>query len=164
MMTIQTQRRLRQFHFYLGMFFAPAIIFFALSGAAQTFRLQEEKGWGGPPPAWLVWVAAVHKDQGPPRPKRARPVVAEAPRPVIDPAVAAAAKASAALADPFAPAQKAAKPRSRLPMQIFTVVMGLGLTFSALLGILVALNNKAMRRLSIIMLAAGALVPILLIG
>lgn len=163
-MNIQTQRKLRQFHFYLGVFFAPAIIFFAISGALQTFRLQEEKGWGGPPPTWIVWLAAIHKDQGPPRPKRARPVVAEAAKPVVDPAVAAAAKAKAALADPFAPAQKPAKPRSRLPMQIFTVVMGIGLMLSALLGIVVALNNKAMRRLSIIMLAAGALVPILLIG
>lgn len=44
------------------MFFAPAIFLFALSGALQTFRLQEAKGYGGQPPGWIVWMASVHKD------------------------------------------------------------------------------------------------------
>lgn len=37
-------KQIRRIHFYLGVFFAPIIIMFALSGALQTFRLQESPG------------------------------------------------------------------------------------------------------------------------
>ena len=57
-------KRIRQIHFYLGVFFAPIIILFALSGALQTFRLQESpKGSTYTPPAWIVRLADIHKDQ-----------------------------------------------------------------------------------------------------
>jgi hypothetical protein len=57
-------KRIRQLHFYLGVFFAPLIILFALSGALQTFRLQETpKGSTYTPPAWIVKLADIHKDQ-----------------------------------------------------------------------------------------------------
>lgn len=57
-------KRIRQIHFYLGVFFAPLIIIFALSGALQTFRLQETpKGSTYTPPAWIVKLADIHKDQ-----------------------------------------------------------------------------------------------------
>ena len=57
-------KRIRQIHFYLGVFFAPLIILFALSGALQTFRLQESpKGSAYTPPAWIVKLADIHKDQ-----------------------------------------------------------------------------------------------------
>jgi hypothetical protein len=57
-------KRIRQIHFYLGVFFAPLIILFALSGALQTFRLQESpKGSPYTPPAWIVKLADIHKDQ-----------------------------------------------------------------------------------------------------
>src|SRR3982750_981452 len=71
----QTMRSLRQLHHYVGVFFAPAILFFALSGAVQTFRLGEAGGWGGPPPGALVWMTSVHKDQSLPhaRPEKAAP-------------------------------------------------------------------------------------------
>jgi hypothetical protein len=57
-------KRIRQIHFYLGVFFAPLIIIFARSGALQTFRLQESpKGSTYNPPAWIVKLADIHKDQ-----------------------------------------------------------------------------------------------------
>jgi hypothetical protein len=57
-------KRIRQIHFYLGVFFAPLVILFALSGALQTFRLQESpKGSAYIPPAWIVKLADIHKDQ-----------------------------------------------------------------------------------------------------
>ncbi len=62
MMKAQTMRQLRRIHHYIGVFFKPAILLFALSGALQTFRLQEEKGYGGTPQTWIVWMASVHKD------------------------------------------------------------------------------------------------------
>jgi hypothetical protein len=57
-------KRIRQIHFYLGVLFAPMIILFALSGALQTFRLQETpKGSTYTPPAWIIKLADIHKDQ-----------------------------------------------------------------------------------------------------
>jgi hypothetical protein len=59
-------KRIRQIHLYLGAFFAPLVIFFALSGALQTFRLQESpKGSSYAPPSWIVRFAEVHKNQRP---------------------------------------------------------------------------------------------------
>lgn len=150
-MQARTQRDLRRYHHYLGLFFAPAIFFFALSGALQTFRLQEEKGWGGTPPNWIVWLAAVHKDSGPPRERAAKPARAE---PAME-------RPAAAQTPPPQP-RGAARP-SRLPMKIFAVLMSLGLMLSTALGVVIALNNRSMRRASLMLLAAGTVVPIALI-
>lgn len=57
-------QRIRQLHLWLGVFFAPMIIFFAFSGALQTFNLHEtRKGGSYHAPAWIARLAAVHKDQ-----------------------------------------------------------------------------------------------------
>lgn len=136
-----TNRRLRSLHFYLGMFFAPAIVFFAVSGGVQTFRLNEAGGYGGPPPAWMVWVASVHKNQATPRPPR--------PEPPQPPHRAA----------PRGGGQR----RSTLPLQIFTAVMALGLTLSALLGIAIAMTVRSLRRGSLVMLALGTVLPLALL-
>ena len=59
-------KRIRQIHLYLGVFFAPLVIFFALSGALQTFRLQDSpKDNSYTPPAWIVRLAEVHINQRP---------------------------------------------------------------------------------------------------
>jgi len=140
-------RRLRQYHHYAGLFFAPAILLFALSGALQTFRLQEEKGYGAKPPGWIVWMASVHKDQSWPRPKKPR-ARAEAPH------------------TPDAPPRpgKAAPERaSTLPLKIFVVLLSIGLIVSTILGMIIALNNRAMRRTSILLLLGGSAIPVLLL-
>ncbi len=148
MMKAQTMRQLRRIHHYIGVFFTPAILLFALSGALQTFRLQEEKGYGGTPPTWIVWMASVHKDSATPRDrsgerKAKRPVasVAERGRPIAKPA--------------------SSKP-SRLPMQVFVALLSVGLIVSSVLGVLIALNNAATRRVSILMLVIGTTLPLLL--
>ena len=182
-MNVQTMRRLRQFHHYIGVFLAPAIIFFAISGGLQTFRLQETKGWGGTPPGWIVWMASAHKDQAGPRVKKPGP---EAAKPVGDddaegkapPAAQAATPAQAQAATPahsqaatvapgqaVAPAKSAepaAKRPSNLALKIFVAVMSVGLVLSTLLGVVIAINNRSMRRVSIIMLVAGTALPLLL--
>ena len=62
----------RKLHRYLGVFFTPAILFFAFTGALQTFGLHESKQRGEPPPvAWIAALASVHKDQHLPQPRRA---------------------------------------------------------------------------------------------
>ncbi|MDF7777674.1 hypothetical protein P1X14_20635 [Sphingomonas sp. AOB5] len=140
-MKAQTMRSARRYHYYLGVFFAPAIILFSLSGALQTFRLQEAKGYGGTPPAWISWVAAFHMDQAPPKPK---------PAPKAAPA---APKASA-------PAPAPAKKHYTLPLKIFVTLMAIGLILSAVTGVVIALNTRATRNASIVMLAAGTILPL----
>ena len=61
-MSGRLQRQLRQFHRYCSVFFAPAILFFAFSGLLQTVRLNDATP-AGPAPAWIKWMAAIHKDQ-----------------------------------------------------------------------------------------------------
>jgi hypothetical protein len=57
-------KRIRKLHLYLGTLFAPAIIFFAFTGALQTFGFHENsKGSGEPPPKWIAKLAEVHKNQ-----------------------------------------------------------------------------------------------------
>ncbi len=182
-MTVQTLRRLRQFHHVIGVFLAPAIIFFAISGGLQTFRLHEAKGWGGTPPGWIVWMGAAHMDQAPPRAKAQKPEAAKLAGAVAaafgfaapaaahsDEAPPRAGAQSPEAATPVAVAQ-AAKPAAgkapdksggALPLKIFVAVMAVGLVLSSLLGVVIAVNNRAMRRLSILMLVAGAMVPLLL--
>ena len=147
-----TQRSLRQFHRYLGLFFTPAILFFAISGSLQTFRLQEEKGYGGTPPDWIVWLAAIHKDQSPPR---ATPADA-----AIAPDHHAGDHEDAAPGHAAVPATPRPSP---LPLKIFVVMMAIGLALTSLLGTTIALTNRQTRRGAIGMLAAGAVLPCLLL-
>jgi hypothetical protein len=154
-----TNRRLRRLHQYLGLFFAPALLLFSLSGALQTYRWQEPKGYGGSPPGWIVWLASVHKDQALPRPPRAAGPEAGAPP-------AEKAKAPAAGADAKGPAQKGPErkgPGRRQGLMLFVGLFGLALFASTLLGIAIALANAATRRGNLVVLAAGVAVPLLLL-
>lgn len=155
----QTLRQLRQLHHYVGVFLAPAILFFALSGAVQTFSLHEDKGWGGkPPPTVFAWMASVHKDQTLPH---AKP---EKPAPKAD-----AAKPAAGAGDDHADDHgddhhhEGGEGPSPLPLKIFVLLLALGLITSTLLGLTIALTNRAMQRTSILLLVAGTVLPLLLL-
>jgi uncharacterized iron-regulated membrane protein len=69
-------KRIRQIHLYLGALFAPLLIFFAFTGALQTFNLHESpRGSAYSPPAWLVKISEIHKNQRASREQGARPSV-----------------------------------------------------------------------------------------
>ena len=55
----------RKLHLYLGLLFAPSLLFFAFTGALQTFGLHERSRDGGDyqPPAWIQELAQIHKKQ-----------------------------------------------------------------------------------------------------
>src|ERR1700734_2918035 len=53
---------LRRWHSYVGLFIAPSVLFFALTGATQIFNLHEAHG-RYVPPALLEKLSSVHKDQ-----------------------------------------------------------------------------------------------------
>lgn len=55
---------LRKLHLYLGCFFTPILLFFAVTGALQTFELHEQqKNSSYVPPAILKLLSEVHIHQ-----------------------------------------------------------------------------------------------------
>ena len=137
--------RLRSLHRYLGVFFMPSILFFAFSGALQTFGLHESKQRGVPPPvAWIAAIAAVHKDQHLPEP--------------------AAPREQGAMPGPAPEAQhKGGNPEgvSALPLlKVFTLLMSIGLGITSLIGMYLSVSNQRTRKVATAILLAGVLVPL----
>jgi hypothetical protein len=57
-------KAMRNIHLYLGVFFAPLLMFFLISGCWQTFGLHEaNKNSTYQPPAIIKSLSQVHKDQ-----------------------------------------------------------------------------------------------------
>lgn len=168
----------RTVHLYLGVFTAPALLFFAITGGLQTFSLHETtRGSSYTPPAWLATAALLHKKQtimAPP--KRPRPV-----EPTAAPAAPAAdvsessnktrnaqettAASDRTKGDRLGPADRANDtPRKNLlPMKIFFAFVALALALSTLSGIYMAYRFSRKPRLVSGILAAGVLVPIVLL-
>jgi hypothetical protein len=138
-------RRIRQFHLWCGMFFAPAILFFAFSGALQTFDFHETEQ-GIAPPQWIAVMAAIHKKQDFPKARKPRP-----------PASTGAAKGD------VGGGSSAVATRWPWPLKTFVGFMSIGLIISTMLGITIALNNRQTRRTAQIMLGAGTGLPLLLL-
>jgi len=136
---------LRQLHRYLGVFFTPAIVFFALSGVLQAFDLHKGAHRGDPPAyPWIAAMAALHKDQEmyePPKPKA----------PVAAPAPAAVAKAAAP------------EEHVNMPLKLFVVALAVGLCLSSLAGLYIAFTNPRSRRSAGFALAGGMALPALLV-
>jgi hypothetical protein len=156
-------RLLRNIHHWMGVFFAPTILFFAFSGALQTFSLHENKG-AGPyePPAWIVAIASIHKDQALPHPKAGRHH-ADADADADDHDHDAPAAKPDAHADHDADAAPEPARPSPLPLKIFVLLLSIGLMVSTVLGVWIALKMRAMRRLTLLLLAAGTIAPIALL-
>ncbi len=144
-----TLKAIRLTHLYSGVFLAPSILFFALTGGLQTFSLHETtRGSSYVPPAILVHLGQLHKKATlvVPQRKLASPPATAAP--------ALVQKAPAA-AQPPQP--------SYLPMKIFFGCVALGLAVSTLTGLVMSwtyTRNKALIASSFI---AGIVVPLLLL-
>jgi hypothetical protein len=134
-------RTIREWHLYMGLLFAPMLLLFSVSGALQTFRLPDAKT----APGWMIWMASVHKDQV--ANTAAKPERPKGPPPARPPG------------DSHDEAPKRAKPH-KLPLQIFVTLLAIGLAFSTLLGVTIALNSRSTRRVSIILLIVGTLLPL----
>ncbi len=144
---------IRQLHLYLGCLFAPLLIFFAVTGAYQTFELHEatrppqaarptgapsgERPVGPPPTAenvapgyrpygWVEALASVHKHQKLPG--------------------------------------KVQRPAARVAVQIVILLMALGLVTSTGLGVWMAFLHIKKRRQVWACLLAGVVVPLLLVA
>ncbi len=155
-----TLKVLRQIHLYLGIFTAPALLFFALTGALQTFSLHEASRTSDyKPPTWIVTLAQLHKKQTTTVPIRKPWPASEAARPSTATPNAAAPSAPAA----SAPRRTEPAPKSHLPMKIFFLTVALGLFLSTLTGILMAYKFNRNKVLVTGLLLAGIVVPLLLL-
>jgi hypothetical protein len=135
---------LRQIHLYIGVFISPAILFFALTGALQTFSLHEtSRSSDYKPPAWVVTLAQLHKHQTSALPVRK-------PRPASD-------------APKHADAAPAAPEKSHLPMKIFFLLVAIGLFLSTLTGITMSYKFTRNRIVITALLLAGIILPLILL-
>jgi hypothetical protein len=143
MMKATSQKRLRTLHSWFGLFFAPGVLFFAISGLLQTLGLHES-GPGRQPAAPFIGVlASVHKEGEAVVPKRRAP---PAPQPGNRPR----------------PSEHDHAPTFS-PFKIYVLLLSLALIASTGLGIAIALTNQISRRRNLGLLAIGCVVPLVLL-
>ena len=156
---------LRLIHLYTGVFIAPALLFFAFTGALQTFSLHETtRGGNYKPPAWAVMLGQIHKKQTPIVPIR-KPAPAEKPADKADPEKAHPSSSSIQLAPVEAPkptGEAAPKSHSPLPLKCFFLLVSIGLFVSTLSGLYMSYKYIRNRRLITVMVLGGIIVPVLL--
>lgn len=145
----------RRLHLWLSVFFAPSIVFFALSGLVLLNEWNEGAG-GARPSSVAVTLAQVHKSQSyAAPPQRARPPEPPAGRQPDNLGVDRAAARQ--------PAPPRARPHRSAPLKAFFVLMTLALIATTGLGVAVAWSFRKERRLILATLGAGCLVPLVLL-
>ena len=138
-------KSIRRIHAWLGVLFAPTIIFFALTGTLQMYGLHDVAA--GETPGLIAKAGMVHTHQTatvqmrparvqPPHTDQPKPAEAEGPRP--------------------------AKPTT-MPIKLFFTLMAISLIASSVLGLWIAFTSKRDRRLHLGLLVAGVVLPIVLL-
>ena len=138
----------RSTHLYLGVFITPALIFFAFTGALQTFSLHETtRGSSYKPPAWVATLAQIHK-------KQSTAITAHKLQP---------AASHAPAAKPPLPAAALSHPHHALPLKLFFLLVAAGLLVSSLTGLYMTYKYVRNKRLITATLAAGTILPLALL-
>jgi hypothetical protein len=145
---------IRLIHLYLGVFITPALIFFAFTGALQTFSLHETtRGSSYKPPAWIVTLGQLHKKQTTVVPVRKLPPPEKAATP--------ADKSRSDTASPALPSPAVPKPHT-LPLKLFFLLVSIGLFTSTVTGLYMSYKYIRNRVLVTAVLIAGIVIPIVL--
>ena len=146
----------RTLHLYFGVFTAPALLFFAFTGALQSVNLHEgARGSDYKPPAWIASISHMHKKQSFEVPAKRSPPKASAANANGAPVVSATRAK-----DKPSPAPDK---RNLWPMKIFFVLVSLNLLLSTLTGIYMGWRYTRDRRRYGATLSAGVVVPALLL-
>jgi hypothetical protein len=149
MTSAATLKAVRLTHNYIGIFFAPTILFFAITGGLQMFSLHEKtRGSSYAPPAFLVHLSQLHKKGTLYVPQR---------KPEFPPAAPAAGP------KPDAPKAPALPPHSPLPMKIFFAACALALAISTCTGVYMAWKYARRKAVVAGILLAGIVCPLLLL-
>jgi hypothetical protein len=160
-------------HLYLGVFIAPALLFFALTGGLQTFSLHESsKGSSYTPPRWAVVLGQLHKKQTVVTPERRGPGLgavssgAGAGRPGGQ----GGERPGSAKPNGQRPGgpdedRGGGEPRfpQTLPMKIFFLVVAVGLFVSTLTGLYMAYSYMRNKVLVTAALVAGVMAPVVML-
>jgi hypothetical protein len=152
---------LRLIHLYTGVFIAPALLFFAFTGALQTFSLHETtRGSSYKPPAWAVMLGQIHKKQTPIVPVRKLPP----PDKQADKATQEKTQTSPTppTEAPKPSGEAAPKSHNPLPLKCFFLLVSIGLFVSTLSGLYMSYKYIRNRRLITVILLAGIIIPVLL--
>jgi hypothetical protein len=156
----------RYTHLYLGVFIAPALLFFAFTGALQTFSLHETtRGSSYKPPAWIATLAQIHKKQTMTVPIRKLPPL------IPQSAGPGSGKSESGRPDSGKPGRTEqaqpsmvlAKPHNPLPLKLFFLLVSIGLFISTLSGLYMSYRYSRNRPLITALLIAGVIIPIALL-
>ncbi len=143
-------RAFRLIHNYSGVFFAPAILFFAITGSLQMFGLHEtNRGSSYVPPAVLTHLAQLHK-------KGTLFLASRRPEPKP-----AALKPEPAKPAPVEPPSRS--PHSPLPIKVFFALTGLGLVVSTCTGLYMAWMYTRSTRTDAAVFLEGVIDPLILL-
>jgi hypothetical protein len=134
----------RRIHLFIGVFIAPSVLFFAVTGSLQLFSLHEAHG-SYEPPALIAALAKVHKDQvfAVEKKETAGPDKGNAPR-----------RRDRGEGGPKA---------TTLTLKVFFLAVAGGLIVSTCLGLWMALAASRERAVAWLLLLAGAAIPIALL-
>ena len=159
----------RLVHLYLGVFIAPALLFFAFTGALQTFSLHETtRGSSYKPPAWAVILGQIHKKQTPIVPlKKIPPTDKQADKATSHESTSerpqgSSPSQSAPIESPLPTTAAAPKPHNPLPLKCFFLLVSIGLFTSTLSGLYMSYKYIRNRPRITTILLAGIIIPILL--
>ena len=135
-----TSRFVRLLHVYVSAFVAPSLLFFAATGAIQVFRLPDRPD----APPLVAKLARLHKDT----------VFAPKPMRKAPPPAAAARK-------PEPP--KAPPSQATTLLKWFFATASIGMILTTIFGLWMGLKHMRQKRWVIGLVAAGALLPVLLV-
>jgi hypothetical protein len=141
---------IRRWHSYIGLFMAPIVLFFALTGAAQLFSLHEAHG-NYQPPTVLEKLSSVHKDQVFALGHHHEPV-----EPKADSRKSEAGTASRAASEDEGDNTKLAT----IALKALFLLVALCLVLSTALGLWMGLTQTRQKRLGWMLVVAGALMPV----
>ena len=147
----------RRLHLYSGVLFAPAILFFALTGLVQVFDLHKSSAASGyRAPELIQRLGALHKDQ-----TFALPHKDDAPK---KPDRVDAGGAQTAGKSAVKSAGKPAIGPAHAALKVFAALAAVGLAASTLLGLYIAYRFNRGPWLVTGLLIAGAALPLVMIA
>ena len=146
--------RLRQWHAYIGLFIAPSVLFFALTGAVQIFSLHESHG-NYRPFVLVEKLSAVHKDQVFEQP---HDHLAQGDQPESSPSAAVAPD------EHHTDDDDGKNSASTLALKWFFFCVSAGLTASTLIGVWMGTTLLRRKSTAWMLIGAGALIPICLLA
>jgi hypothetical protein len=151
---------LRLIHLYTGVFIAPALLFFAFTGALQTFSLHETtRGSSYKPPGWAVMLGQIHKKQTPIVPVRKAPPQDKQADKATPERAQSSTTSQPAPAETPKPTGESHNP---VPLKCFFLLVSIGLFVSTLSGLYMSYKYIRNRRLITVILLGGIVVPVLL--